>query len=75
MLFYFKLTDGRIVEDIEVLELSDLSAAREEAIGLARDLTRGQILGRNWSKWTVIVTDETGQQVLAVPISRDPTGN
>jgi hypothetical protein len=38
MLFYFKLTDGSIVEDIEGLELPDLAAAREEAVGLARDL-------------------------------------
>src|SRR4029450_6141341 len=40
MLFHFKLTDGSIVEDIEGLELSDLDAAREEAVGLARDLAR-----------------------------------
>jgi uncharacterized protein DUF6894 len=75
VLFYFKLTDGRIVEEVEGLELSDLPAAREEAMGLARDLARGQILGRNWSKWTVIVTDGTGHEVLAVSISRDPAGN
>ena len=69
------LTDGRLFEDIDGLELSGLSAAREEAKGLARDLARGQILGRDWSKWTVIVTDGTGHEVLAVSISGDLAGN
>ena len=72
MLFYFKLTDGRLVEDIDGLEFSDLPAAREEAMGLARDLARGQILGRDW---TVIVTDGTGHEVLAVSISGDLADN
>jgi hypothetical protein len=75
MLFYFKLTDGRLVEDLDGLEFSDLPAAREEAMGLARDLARGQILGRDWSKWTVIVTDGTGHEVLAVSISGDLADN
>jgi hypothetical protein len=75
MLFYFMLTDGRLVEDIDGLELSGLPAAREEAKGLARDLARGQILGRDWSKWTVIVTDGTGHEVLAVSISGNLAGN
>jgi hypothetical protein len=73
--FNFKLTDGSAVEDIEGLELSDLAAARQEATGLARDLTRGQILGRDWSNWTVVVTDDSGEQILSVPISESPAGN
>ena len=50
MLFYFKLTDGGIVEDIEGLEL----------------------FGRDWSHWTVVVSDESGHQVLSMYISQNP---
>jgi hypothetical protein len=75
VLFHFKLTDGCVVEDIDGLELSDLAAARQEAMGLARDLTRGQILGRDWSNWTVVVTDDSGEQILNMPISENPAGN
>jgi hypothetical protein len=75
VLFHFKLTDGRIVEDIEGLELSDFAAARQEAVGLAHDLTRMRILGRDWSKWTVVVADDSGGQVLSVPITENSAGN
>jgi hypothetical protein len=73
MLFHFKLTD---VKDIEALELSDLDAAREEAVGLARDLTR-ETFGhrREWSNWTVIVADDSGEQVIRVPISENRAGS
>jgi hypothetical protein len=76
MLFHFKLTDGSVVEDIEALELSDLDAAREEAVGLARDLTR-ETFGhrREWSNWTVIVADDSGEQVIRVPISEKRAGS
>jgi hypothetical protein len=69
MLFHFKLTDGSVVEDIEALELSDLDAAREEAVGLARDLTR-ETFGhrREWSNWTVIVANDSGEQVIRVRV-------
>jgi hypothetical protein len=33
VLFYFKPTDGGLVEDIEGLKLPDVAAAREEAMG------------------------------------------
>jgi Domain of unknown function (DUF6894) len=72
VLFYFKLTDGGIVEDIEGLELLDVAAAREEAMGLARDLTRLELFGRDWSHWTVLVSDESGHQVLSMSISQNP---
>ena len=72
MLFYFKLTDGGIVEDIEGLELPDVAAAREEAMGLARDLTRLELFGRDWSHWTVVVSDESRHQVLSMSISQNP---
>jgi hypothetical protein len=76
MLFHFKLTDGSVVKDIEALELSDLDAAREEAVGLARDLTR-ETFGhrREWSNWTVIVADDSGEQVIRVPISENRAGS
>jgi hypothetical protein len=75
VLFHFKLTDGRSVEDIEGLELFDFAAARQEAVGLARDLTRMRILGRDWSNWTVVVADDSGEQILRVPISEHLAGD
>ena len=72
VLFHFKLTRGCCVEDIEGLELPDLVSAREEARGLASDLSRRRLFDRSWSGWTVIVTNETGHQVLAVPVPESP---
>ena len=75
MLFHFKLTNGCRVEDIEGLELPDVASAREEAVGLASDLARKRLFDRSWSGWTVIVTNETGHQVLVVPVPESPAGN
>jgi hypothetical protein len=41
-------------------------------MGLARDLTRLELSGRDWSHGTVVVTDESGHQVLSMPISQNP---
>ena len=62
--FYFNLTNGRPFSDTDGLELPDLAAVREEAIGFARDLIRMEPERRDWSSWAVRVTDCADKSVL-----------
>jgi hypothetical protein len=69
--YFFNIMEGRsqnIVRDIEGALLSGAGEARKEAIGLARDITRHGI-HEPTQTWTVIVTDEKGDEVLTVPLS------
>jgi hypothetical protein len=69
--YFFNIMEGRsqnIVRDIEGALLSGVGEARKEAIGLASDITRHGIHEPTQS-WTVIVTDEKGDEVLTVPLS------
>jgi hypothetical protein len=52
------------------LELNDIVAAQDEAVGFARDIMRQDPDRRDWSNWTVHVTDEQGVPVLKVEFSR-----
>ena len=56
--YYFSITNGRPFNDMDGLELPDLAAARQEAIGFARDLIRMEPERRDWSSWAVRVTGE-----------------
>ena len=51
--------------------LSGTGEARKEALGLAQDITRHGI-HEPLQTWTVIVTDENGDEVLTVPLSEAP---
>jgi len=62
--YYFSVTNGRPFSDEDGLELSDLTAVRDEAIGFARDLMLMQPARRDWSGWAVRVTDEAQGSVL-----------
>jgi hypothetical protein len=62
--YYFSVTNGRPFNDTDGLELPDLAAARQEALGFARDLIRMEPEQRDWSSWTVCVTDEAQTSVL-----------
>jgi hypothetical protein len=69
--YFFNIMEGRtqnLVRDIEGALLSGAGEAREEAVGLARDITRHGI-HEPTRTWTVIVTDEKGDEVLTVPLS------
>jgi hypothetical protein len=69
--YFFNIMEGRsqnIVRDIEGALLSGVGEARKEAIGLARDITRHGI-HQPTQTWTVVVTDEKGDEVLTVPLS------
>src|ERR1700704_5483199 len=72
--YFFNIMEGHsqnLVRDIEGAVLSSAGEARKEALGLARDITRHGIHGPSQT-WTVIVTDETGDEVLTVPLSGVP---
>ena len=62
--YYFSLTNGRNFNDTDGLELPDLAAVREEAIGFARDLMRMEPERQDWSSWAVHVTDESQSSVF-----------
>jgi hypothetical protein len=66
-LYYFKLVDTFIVSDHGTHDLPDESAAKIEAIKLARSLreTRPELVGRHCS---ISVTDEHGGGVCVIPI-------
>jgi hypothetical protein len=69
--YFFNILEGHsqnLVRDIEGAVLSGAGEARKEAVGLARDITRHGIHGPTQT-WTVIVTDEKGDEVLTVPLS------
>ena len=69
--YFFNILEGHsqnLVRDIEGALLSGAREARKEALGLARDITRHGIHGPTQT-WTVIVTDEKGDEVLTVPLS------
>jgi hypothetical protein len=69
--YFFNIMEGRtqnLVRDIEGALLSGAGDARKEAIGLARDITRHGI-HEPTQTWKVIVTDESGDEVLTVPLS------
>jgi hypothetical protein len=72
--YFFNIMEGRsqnLVRDIEGVLLSGAGEARKEAIGLAQDITRHGI-HEPTQAWTVIVTDENGDEVLTVPLSGIP---
>jgi len=69
--YFFNMLEGRsqnLVRDIDGILLADASKAREEAIGLAQDIS-SHGLAESMKSWTVVVTDEGGAEVLTVPLS------
>src|SRR5436190_17748953 len=56
-----------LLKDSDGAEFSDLNEARKEAIGLARDVARHGVQGS--AIWQVVVTDESGRDVLTIPLS------
>ena len=69
--YFFNIMEGHsqnLVRDIEGALLSGAGEARKEAVGLARDITRHGI-HEPTQTWKVIVTDESGDEVITVPLS------
>jgi hypothetical protein len=65
--YYFSVVNHRSFDDVEGLELPDVTAARAEAIGFAGDFMRMEPDRRDWSDWVVRVTDEARNQLFDLP--------
>jgi hypothetical protein len=68
--YFFNMVDGssrNLLKDSDGAEFSDLNKARKEAVGLARDVARHGFQGS--AIWQVVVTDESGRDVLTIPLS------
>jgi hypothetical protein len=65
--YYFSLANGRRFDDVDGLELPDMAAVRAEAVGFARDLMRLEVERRDWSHWSVRVTDDDQKPVFDLP--------
>lgn len=69
--YFFNMMEGgshNLVRDIDGILLADADKAREEAIGLARDIT-SHGLAESMKSWTVVVAEEGGGEVLTIPLS------
>jgi hypothetical protein len=64
--YFYSLKNGRRFDDVDGLEMPDLHAAREEAVGFARDMMRMEPGRRDWTGWIVCVTDEAQRCVFKV---------
>jgi len=60
-----------VAKDNEGVVLLGVREARKEAVGLAVDFVKHGFRGSTQT-WKVVVTDENGTQVLAVPLSEIP---
>jgi hypothetical protein len=72
--YFFNIVeaDARdLVRDSDGVVLAGPSAARKEAASLARDILRHGFQGP-LETWKIVVTDETGKQILIVPLSEIP---
>lgn len=69
--FFLHIEDGvQRIEDEEGSDLPSLSAAREEALGSARELWAAAILQqRDLSARRFVVTDEKGRVLATLPFS------
>jgi len=69
--YFFNVVDGmskNLMRDSDGIVFSDLSGARDEAVGWARDFARHNF-HESIRSWKVIVTDENADVVLTVPLS------
>ena len=69
--YYFHLTDGeQVLDNHQGLDLPGEAAARDDALALARDLKRGNVMpGWDWEGWFVSIVDEEGHKIDELPIA------
>ena len=66
--FFFHLRDGDSVDDPDGMYLPDVRTARLEAIRSARDIMAEDVRrGKLDLSFSIEVTDEQGEPILAVP--------
>jgi CRP-like cAMP-binding protein len=76
-MYYFHLSNDRKVPDVDGTDLSDRSAARTHAFGVARELmfrSKG-MLDHDWSQWRMSVQDDGGNELFSFPLTDFDTGN
>ena len=75
-MYYFHLSNDHKLSDGEGTDLSDHSAARSHAFGVARELTfRSQgMLDQDWSRWRMLVHDDGGIELFSFQLSDFETG-
>jgi len=76
-MYYFHLSNDQKVPDVDGTDLSDRSAARAHAFGVARELmfrSKG-MLDHDWSQWRMLVHDDGGNELFSFPLADFDTGN
>ena len=75
-MYYFHLSNGEKVLDVDGTNLVDLAAARTHAFGVARELTFKSegLLDQDWSVWRLLVHDDGGIELFSLPLSDFDTG-
>ena len=76
-MYYFHLQDDETIVDSDGTDLVDLSAAREHAAGVARELTANSFgfLDENWSGWIMRVHDDSGSELFSLAMGDFRSGN
>lgn len=76
-MYYFHLYNDVPLRDDEGTDLMDLSAARDHAAGVARELTFRShgLMGVEWSNWTMRVYDDEGIEQFSLEMSDFEAGN
>ena len=69
-MYYFHLYDDETIVDSDGTDLIDVGAAREHAVGVARELTANStgFLDQRWSEWTMSVHDDTGLELFSLAL-------
>jgi hypothetical protein len=76
-MYYFHLSNDQKVPDVDGTDLADRSAARTDAVGVARELmfrSKG-MLDHDWSLWRMSVQDDGGNEFFSFPLTDFDTGN
>ena len=76
-MYYFNLRDNAPILDTDGTELIDVTAARDHAEVVARELTfksKG-LLNESWSQWTMHVHDSEGLELFSFEMSELSKGN
>jgi len=73
MRYFFNVRNGRYIPDAVGSELTDLAAAREEALAASIEMLKGAAILGFWDgeDWTMHVTDDRGQDVLTLHFSAE----
>ena len=68
--YFFDLDEGeRLYRDGKGSDLTDVQAAREEAIAVLPDIVRAMVTGRDRKTLTSIIRDDAGNVVFGVRLT------